>query len=122
MVAIFVLAIRVLEEVGTTGGQIAAIHGRLALIIVLNIAIIHVLNTANHVVIVQQLLVATTDASAQAHLSHSSFSLFVDLLNLHNQNTKRMGQTTKYGCCTNKRSGKTPLLHQSSLTFVFMSS
>lgn len=82
MVAIFVRAIRALAGVGTTGGQIAAIHGRLALIIILDIAIIHVLNTANHAVIVQQLLVATTDANAHAHLSPSSFSLFVDLLNI----------------------------------------
>lgn len=82
MVAIFVRAIRALAEVGTTGGQIAAIHGRLALIIILDIAIIHVLNTANHAVIVQQLLVATTDTNAHTHLSPSSFSLFVDLLNI----------------------------------------
>lgn len=82
MVAIFVRAIRALAEGGTTGGQIAAIHGRLALIIILDIAIIHVLNTANHAVIVQQLLVATTDANAHTHLSPSSFFLFVDLLNI----------------------------------------
>ncbi len=82
MVAIFVRAIRALAEVGTTGGQIAAIHGRLALIIVLDIAIIHVLNTANHAVIVQQLLVATTDTNTHTHLSPSSFFLFVDLLNI----------------------------------------